>query len=156
LYEEDGMDYLAMNDEYGRQVPATWHLRWMFLMQLHPLLGALAIFAPLAGAIVYLFLQYQLYLIMTGVTTSESFKWEDISEAIHHKRITTISPHVLRFNQEYKPGKTLQDFLPKELKGKKIDFEKDQVSLTDVKQLRNIYHQGVMRNFWDIFFPKKL
>jgi hypothetical protein len=150
------MDYLVMNDESGHQVPATQYLRWTFLMQLHPLLGALAIFAALAGALVFLFLQYQLYLIMSGVTTSESFKWDDISEAISQKHITTISPHVLRYNQKYKPGKTFQDFLPNELKGKKIDFEKDQVSLTDIHQLRNIYHQGAMRNFLDVFFPKKL
>jgi palmitoyltransferase ZDHHC4 len=157
LYEFEQMVYLVMPDEHGNQIQAPFLTRCIYLTQLHPLIGSLAIFAALAGAIVYLFLQYQLYLIVSGVTTSESFKWDDLGYAIHNGSINTISPHVLQFNQKYKFGETLEDYLPKKHKKKgRIDFEEDQVPLTDMKMIKNIYHLGAAQNLYDVFFPKKL
>jgi hypothetical protein len=141
----------------------------MYLLQLHPFVGALSLFAPLAGLVVYCFLQYQLFLILKGATSIfgihiayESFKWDDLSYAIQSKAITTISPHVLRFNQEYKYGQRFEDYIPKEEKKKMLkhrkefDFENNQVELVDINTLKNIYDLGPFRNLKNVFFGKRL
>ncbi|KAG0006107.1 hypothetical protein BGZ65_009321, partial [Modicella reniformis] len=69
-----GLEYL--NHFHGT------HL-FMYQMQTDKSLGALAIFAGLAGLVIFIFLIYNLYLIATGVTTNENFKWEDIGEMIY-------------------------------------------------------------------------
>lgn len=94
---------------------------------------------------------------------SESFKWDDLSAAIASQQIATISPVVLKYNQNFKKGETLDDYIPtvvdkKTKRRKKIafDFEKDEVPLYSAKNLRNIYDEGALANLKNIFFPKPI
>jgi hypothetical protein len=132
-------------------------------------------FSPFAGTVVYLFLQYQLWMILRGVTSrnfinsaNETFKWEDLGIAISSRQITTISPYVLKFNQDYQPGETLDDYLPRIKVSKasskanqrrgRVDFnpEEKEIPLESIADLRNIYDRNAYRNILEMFFPKSL
>jgi hypothetical protein len=60
-------------------------------MQTDKSLGALGVFAGLAGLVIFIFFVYNLYLIATGVTTNENFKWEEVGEMIHARQIIEIT-----------------------------------------------------------------
>jgi len=59
-------------------------------MQIDKSLGALGIFAGLAGLVIFVFFIYNLYLVATGVTTNENFKWEEIGEMIYGRQIIEL------------------------------------------------------------------
>ncbi|KAF9346273.1 hypothetical protein BGX26_002243 [Mortierella sp. AD094] len=68
----------------------TYHI-FIYQMQTDRSLGALGVFAALAGLVIFIFFIYNLYLIATGVTTNESFKWEDIGEMIHRRELVELT-----------------------------------------------------------------
>ncbi|KAG0231071.1 putative palmitoyltransferase zdhhc4 [Actinomortierella wolfii] len=66
-----------------------------YQMQTDRSLGALGIFALLAGLVIFVFFIYNLYLIALGMTTNESFKWEDISEYIYRGELVVVMDRAL-------------------------------------------------------------
>ncbi|KAG0268758.1 palmitoyltransferase swf1 [Actinomortierella ambigua] len=68
---------------------------FLYQMQVDRSLGALGIFASLAGLVVFVFFIYNLYLIAIGMTTNESFKWEDIHEYVYRNELVVVMDRAL-------------------------------------------------------------
>ncbi|KAJ3304843.1 palmitoyltransferase swf1 [Kappamyces sp. JEL0829] len=161
IYDREQYQHLYRIDpDTGRQQKASFYTSVLYLFQREALLSALAIFAGIAAVIVVLFLQYQLWLVLRGKTTNESFKWEDLSDAIDGKHITTINERVLQFNKSYKPGDRLdgrpQHSQTPSKKNKARQLEDREVPLSSISEIRNIYDLGPMANLWLVLFPPTL
>jgi palmitoyltransferase len=70
IYEEKSFANLYFIDPYSNtKHKLTFWQSVIYILRHKPGLGALAIFAPIAGTIVLLFFQYQLWLILSGTTS---------------------------------------------------------------------------------------
>ena len=170
VYVESRLDYLYHTDKITKiQNPASLYMKITYLGQLEPLLAALAIFAALAGLIVVLFFQYQLWLILVGKTSkmgsflipaNESFKWEDLADAIDVEHIKTMNAKVLGFITAYKPGDRIDWSYPKQASAatrKRLDEEaKEEIKISSINQVRNIYNEGSWRNLMLVLSPPAL
>ena len=65
----------------GTELPATNYLVFGYVLRTEGTLFALFVFAFAFCIAIGLFLLYHLYLIATGQTTNESFKWKDVKAA---------------------------------------------------------------------------
>ncbi|KAI9340841.1 DHHC palmitoyltransferase-domain-containing protein [Obelidium mucronatum] len=168
--------YLVLDQVTGKRRLITATESALYMAQAEPVLTALGAFAFLAGIIVVAFMCYQLYLVLSGRTANEAFKWDDLEYDIKHQLVTEISRSVLEYNQNYgkvsKPSDspTLDEAAPpakETAKGnmrrrnkKKTDTPDDtadapdeNIPFTSLKQVRNIYNRGVFQNLWDTLFP---
>ncbi|KAI8587251.1 DHHC palmitoyltransferase-domain-containing protein [Geranomyces variabilis] len=75
------VDMLVVYDHVaGTRVPLTREQKWMYMIHRELLLTALGMFCICAGVVVVAFMLYQLSLIAArGITTNESFKWDDVA-----------------------------------------------------------------------------
>ncbi|KAJ3159599.1 hypothetical protein HDU86_001608 [Geranomyces michiganensis] len=75
------VDLLVIYDYAARtRVPLTREQKWMYMVHRELLLTALGMFCICAGVVVLAFTLYQLSLIVArGITTNESFKWDDVA-----------------------------------------------------------------------------
>ncbi|KAF9116095.1 hypothetical protein BGX27_004893 [Mortierella sp. AM989] len=178
----------------------NYHI-FLYQMQTDRSLGALGVFATLAGLVIFIFLLYNIYLIATGVTTNESFKWEDIGEMIHrrelvectevdpagvpigptiyeqrdrrhprHPRYVGPSPQQQQQQQQQpqQPQQPLQPLQPQQsqqsqqqgqiqsaAQGPRKILTREQV-ITKMRDINNIYDQGVKANIKSILWPPSL
>lgn len=141
-------------------------------MQTDKSLGALGVFASLAGLVVFIFMFYNIYLIATGVTTNESFKWEDIGEMIYRKELVEvietdaagkqIGPKRYEQRDRRHPshpryvGPSVQEQpSPKQALSSRQIIEVEKV-IGKMREIDNIYDQGVVANIRSIVFPPNL
>lgn len=141
-------------------------------MQTDKSLGALGVFASLAGLVIFIFLFYNIYLIATGVTTNESFKWEDIGEMIYRKELVEvietdaagkqIGPK--RYEQRDRRHPSHPRYVgppvheqpsPKQTPSSRQVIEVEKV-IGKMREIDNIYDQGVVANIKSIVFPPNL
>ncbi|KAJ3136384.1 hypothetical protein HK100_001713 [Physocladia obscura] len=113
---------------------------FMYLAQVEAVLIALGLFAFMAGVIVFVFTLYNLYLVSSGQTANESFKWEDLEYELKNGFVTEISVNVLQYNRNY--GIAIENYLgsPKdEQKCSDIIEKKDDsvVSSTNIAGISN-------------------
>ncbi|KAF0496962.1 zf-DHHC-domain-containing protein [Gigaspora margarita] len=66
----------------GLRIPISRYQTALFLIHQERLLGALGLFTGLVSLVILIFMLYQLYLVITGTTANESFKWEDLDDII--------------------------------------------------------------------------
>ncbi|KAJ3291004.1 hypothetical protein HK104_006371 [Borealophlyctis nickersoniae] len=81
------------------KAPIGTQRAWVYLIQKEILLSALGIFAAFAGLVVLAFFSYQMSLVLRGVTTNESFKWEDVHYAIQKGQIKALPRYIWEKNQ---------------------------------------------------------
>ncbi|ORY03982.1 zf-DHHC-domain-containing protein, partial [Basidiobolus meristosporus CBS 931.73] len=91
-------------------------------------LGALGIFAVLCAIIVSVFLLAHLYTLSDGTTTNESFKWEDIKEAVDEGRLFMKS---------------------------QASTENEMSQVLHFDQVSNIYNEGRLKNLWKFIAPER-
>ncbi|KAK9679921.1 palmitoyltransferase swf1 [Basidiobolus ranarum] len=91
-------------------------------------LGALGIFCALCSIIVTVFFLAHLYTLSDGTTTNESFKWEDVKEAVEDGRL-------------YMKSQTSQD--------------SEMAQILHFDQVSNIYDQGRWKNIWRFIVPEQ-
>ena len=145
-YDFFGIAHLVYYQD-GEMINASMFQRITYLLRSKPLLGLITLFAPAAGLIVFVFFLYHLHLVYKGITTNETIKWDDLKCAIAEGRISKMSRDCLKFNREYKPGETLQDYL--------IDGN-EMIEIQSVDVLRNIYDKSRWNNFMQVLYPKKM
>jgi len=148
-------------------------------MQTDRSLGALGVFASLAGLVIFIFLIYNLYLIATGVTTNESFKWEDIEEMISRRELVEMietdatgnqigpkryeqrdrrhpsHPRYVGPSVQEQQQKQQQKQSPKQAQSSRQVVEVEKV-IGKMKEIDNIYDEGVVANLKSIFWPPNL
>lgn len=142
-------------------------------MQTDKSLGALAIFASLAGLVIFIFFIYNLYLIATGVTTNESFKWEDIGEMIYRRELVEVIEKDAngeqfgpkRYEQRDRrhpshpryagppPSEQPQQQQPQQRRPPRPTVEH---VISKMKEIDNIYDRGVKENLSSILWPPSL
>lgn len=80
ILREDGLfdpdAYVKVKD--GSFIPVTWPIRIMYLMNVSKFLPALVLFGGVMSVFLFGFIFYQLWHIGRGMTTTETFKWDDI------------------------------------------------------------------------------
>lgn len=120
---------------------------------------------------------YQLYLISSGVTTNETYKWEDLKYAIHNKSISKMPNLIYQYNQQYsellcasggieelkRRRKDIENLYKRKQTDEKQHRQQNVVEYIDlasignpqvcVKQLVNIYNKGAWNNLMDVLFP---
>ncbi|KAF9929175.1 hypothetical protein FBU30_001788 [Linnemannia zychae] len=148
---------------------------FIYQMQTDKSLGALGVFAFLAGLVIFFFFIYNIYLIATGVTTNESFKWEDIGEMIYRKELveiietdaagTQIGPK--RYEQRDRRHSSHPRYVgppatptpppqsPKQAQSAEQVVEVEKV-IGKMREIDNIYDQGVVANIKSIIWPPNL
>ncbi|KAJ3330137.1 hypothetical protein HDU76_006369 [Blyttiomyces sp. JEL0837] len=170
------------NQATGARSRITLTQALMLITQREVALTALGVFAGMAGLIVMLFLFYQISLVMSGKTTNEVFKWEDLEYDIKSKTIAEIPEDLLRFNELQHKGAVkrkskMAEIIAKDTlrkrKGKGVatkeesndEFKRDEdghviwdpeskkVPLTSSRQIRNIYDRGPLLNLYEVLFP---
>ncbi|CAG8437692.1 15522_t:CDS:2 [Acaulospora morrowiae] len=75
------------NSHTGMRSRITNYQIALVLIHQERVLGALGIFTTLVGGVVLIFLCYQFYLIFSGKTANESFKWDDLEEIIMDREL---------------------------------------------------------------------
>ncbi|TPX46672.1 hypothetical protein SeMB42_g03610 [Synchytrium endobioticum] len=73
----------------------------MLMMVYEVFLFGLCLFAAMAGLVITGFSAYQFAMVLRGVTTNESFKWDDIKAAIQSKQIKDIDSVLYGYLQYY-------------------------------------------------------
>ncbi|RKO86813.1 hypothetical protein BDK51DRAFT_31993 [Blyttiomyces helicus] len=115
-------------------------------------------------------------LVFRGITTNESFKWEDLAYEINGGSIR-ISRDLYNINQglavtpqdnDADDSRGGQDEGgPKRRKGKgkqkqpetaptNAAASDDEMEITSIKQLRNVYNRGPLANLMEVLFPAPL
>jgi hypothetical protein len=118
----------------------------MIITAQDPVLVGLGAFTFLAGILVLVFLMSQTWgVLVRGKTGNEAEKWEDLAEAIKREEVVEWPRELKEYNQNY--GKTE--------KGKDVIAGEEMVKLGSVKEIRNIYDRGFVRNVTQVMFPKK-
>ncbi|KAF9328495.1 hypothetical protein BG006_008319 [Podila minutissima] len=165
LEEEFGqLDFVGGTVLFVREV----HQRYQ--MQEDKSLGALGVFASLAGLVIFIFFIYNIYLIATGVTTNESFKWEDIGEMIYRRELVEvqdISPegrpvgpkkYEQRDRRHPSHPRYIPPAQPSPAPAPKQDtgYMTQEHVITKMREIDNIYDMGVKANIASILFPPVL
>ena len=156
----------------GTRVPVTHFHVMMYFLTTDLLLSMLLLFAVLCGLILFLFLAYHVYLVASGTTTSETFKWEDVKYQIKHGEPVIIEPEGVTSNGNAGKGEKEDKDKDKTQSGKtkkKTAQSQAQPSQTQTaaskgerividhpSKLKNIYHHGVFANIKEILFPPPL
>ncbi|KAI9355432.1 hypothetical protein DFJ73DRAFT_759073 [Zopfochytrium polystomum] len=73
----------------------------MYISSKEIYLTALGLFACMAGIVVFGFTIYQLSIVMSGKTTNEIFKWDDLEYDVKTRRIYQIPKELLEYLQNY-------------------------------------------------------
>mmetsp|Transcript_28685 Transcript_28685/g.31854 ORF Transcript_28685/g.31854 Transcript_28685/m.31854 type:complete len:386 (+) Transcript_28685:12-1169(+) len=100
---------------------------------------ALALFTSIVSVVLFAFALFHVSLIWYGVTTYETFKWNDLK--------TDIIPQLLTFKEPLDEDE--QDYLSYKwisLIYKRLD------SIGPVEKIVNIYNRGIKDNFYEVFF----
>ncbi|KAJ3180448.1 hypothetical protein HDU87_001957 [Geranomyces variabilis] len=94
------VDMLVVYDHVaGTRVPLSSQQKWMYMVHRELLLTALGMFCICAGVVVVAFILYQLSLIVArGITTNESFKWDDVAYDVK-EGVVHLPRRVLECNQ---------------------------------------------------------
>ncbi|KAG0265332.1 hypothetical protein BGZ95_003363 [Linnemannia exigua] len=146
---------------------------FIYQMQTDKSLGALGVFASLAGLVIFIFLIYNIYLIATGVTTNESFKWEDIGEMIYRKELVEVIETdaagtqigAKRYEQRdrrhpshprYVGPPVLPQESPKPAQSSSREVIEIEKVISKMREIDNIYDQGMVANLKSIFWPPNL
>ncbi|KAG0341765.1 hypothetical protein BG005_002879 [Podila minutissima] len=143
---------------------------FIYQMQEDKSLGALGVFASLAGLVIFIFFIYNIYLIATGVTTNESFKWEDIGEMIYRRELVEvqdISPegrpvgpkkYEQRDRRHPSHPRYIPPAQPSPAPAPKQDtgYTTQEHVITKMQEVDNIYDMGVKANIASILFPPVL
>lgn len=74
LFDPDA--YIKTKD--GTLTPVNWVIRIMYLVNVSKFLPALVLFGSVMSIFLFGFMSYQLWHIGRGMTTTETFKWDDI------------------------------------------------------------------------------
>lgn len=116
VYERDIFHGVFITSD-GTELPATNYLVFGYVLRTEGTLFALFVFAFAFCIAIGLFLLYHLYLIATGQTTNESFKWKDVKAAWkrYHNRLKM---------QSAAATKVLSSSLSEEhIRKEEVDFE---------------------------------
>ncbi|KAG0336135.1 hypothetical protein BG004_008181 [Podila humilis] len=153
----------------------NYHI-FIYQMQEDKSLGALGVFATLAGLVIFIFFLYNIYLVGTGVTTNESFKWEDIGEMIYRRELVEVQdidptgvpvgpkkyeqrdrrhpshPRYVPPAQSSTTSKKQQQHSPAMPPG----YSMTENVITKMREIDNIYDMGFKANIASILFPPVL
>ncbi|KAF9971943.1 palmitoyltransferase swf1 [Actinomortierella ambigua] len=200
MFDSPMYKFLKATNNWEQLGPFRNYQLFITQMQTDRSLGALVIFATLAGLVVFVFFIYNLYLIALGMTTNESFKWEDIHEYVYRNELVVVMDRALakQYKAERIEGKKPKNkserlnnsLLRYELRdrrhprhphyiGKKAvpsngQPQQGQASSAEpapiplesmglvehtvqsMKEIDNLYHEGVWTNFVHLLFPEDL
>nr|KAJ3420695.1 hypothetical protein HK105_005369 [Polyrhizophydium stewartii] len=81
------------------KLPISMQIR--HIMRVEPRLSAFVAFTAMCALIVFAFLAYHMYTVLKGMTTNESFKWEDIRCADQQGLLEDIPKILYEFNRDY-------------------------------------------------------
>jgi len=153
-------------------IPVTWSHIIQYLTYYNGILVGLGAFCALISLVLYGFWGYHCFLISKNTTTNETFKWDDIKDFITQREKKLISdPKNEKHNKQNQPKSgSAEPNSAKSGSGKNSkktstgNIEKEQIEEKKITQksepnwtresLRNIYNNGITRNFYEVFFYK--
>ncbi|KAF9436253.1 hypothetical protein BGZ76_004481 [Entomortierella beljakovae] len=196
MYDTPMYKFLVATKRWDQLGPLKNYHIFLYQLQTDRSLGALGVFAGLAGLVIFIFFLYNLYLIATGVTTNETFKWEDIGEMIHRREIVEVTevdsnkvpigpksfeqrdrshPRHPRYVEPPQPSPPQQQQQQQEQQqqpegdqqqkkqGQPKTPSKEpkkvlvrEVVIEKMKDINNIYDEGVIKNIKSVFWPPTL
>lgn len=153
----------------GQEVPATKFLLFQYLFDRFALQCAVGILMGVMSIALGLFLGYHIWLTSRGMTTNESFKWDDVrkwhkfelnryNDAV--KQGLLVSDSKLQFKASLQEKDvTCMSVAPDVNSEKKRDEEEVQMNAA-VKhpgpEPKNIYNRGFVENWKEVIFPISL
>ncbi|KAJ3197363.1 hypothetical protein HK101_004239 [Irineochytrium annulatum] len=145
-------NFSVYDREKGTRTPITTWQAIMYIVQLELHLCALGLFAGLAGLVVFIFMLYQLSMVVRGFTTNESFKWEDLDYDIRTGSLTEIPADLYKYNKNYRSERKNEGepFAPS------YDGKVKKVPIKGVNEIKNIYDLGWLGNLHEVLFPQPL
>ncbi|KAF9430446.1 hypothetical protein BGZ94_006794 [Podila epigama] len=180
MYHSPMYKYLVASNRWEKLgVFRTYHI-FIYQMQVDKGLGALGVFATLAGLVIFIFFMYNLYLIATGVTTNESFKWEDIGEMIYRRELVEVQDVNLegvaigpkRYEQRDRRHPSHLRYIPPQPRSPQqqqqqaqsrmrsseqddevLEYRTVERVITKMSEIDNLYDEGVRKNLRSILFP---
>ncbi|GJJ75704.1 palmitoyltransferase ZDHHC4 [Entomortierella parvispora] len=176
MYDSPMYKFLVATNQWEQLGFLRGYHIFLYQMQTDKSLGALAIFASLAGLVIFIFFIYNLYLIATGVTTNESFKWEDIGEMIYRRELVEVIETDMngaqlgpkRYEQRdrrhpshpryVEPSASQQSLQQQHQQKRPQPLPRPAVErvITKMKEIENIYDRGVKENLSSILWPPSL
>ncbi|KAF9583644.1 hypothetical protein BGW38_008955 [Lunasporangiospora selenospora] len=176
MYDSPMYKFLVVTNRWDQLgILRNYHL-FIYQMQLDRSLGALGVFASLAGLVVFLFFLYNLYLVATNVTTNESFKWEDVGELLYRGEFvevteydptgTQVGPRRYEVRDRRHPSHPQYTGLPAPQQaqnqartgqaGANNGFTVVENVIRSKREIVNIYDQGVRENIRSVLWPPSL
>ncbi|KAJ1559813.1 palmitoyltransferase swf1, partial [Cladochytrium tenue] len=96
-----GLLHMEVVENGFQKRPITFVEAVLYLSSLEALLSALGVFAGLAGLIVFVFSAYQLWIVLSGKTTNELMKWDDVEYSIKEGSISKIPQDLISYLDKY-------------------------------------------------------
>ena len=115
-------------DATGQTVPVSYWQGFQYLFLHHNIVMAIGIFTSVIGLALFGFWAYHIYLIAKGMTTNETFKWQDLKDELRAQSVAM---------QRAKYPNTPERKLPRE----------------EVDVPENIYCKGFFVNLMEVFAP---
>jgi palmitoyltransferase len=157
----------------GRRVKISTYQAALFLIHRERILGALGIFALLVGLVIFIFMCYQLSLVYNGTTANEAFKWEDLEEIIMAGELWVFEKDPEEEKKKKKKKNKGEDVRGRttavywmqpvtrqrnkssEGEGETNGGNSKQIGrqVKSMSEVRNLYDQGLWRNFKEALFP---
>ena len=148
----------------GQKVPATKFLLFQYIFDRYTLQCAVCIIMGVMSIALGLFLGYHIWLTSRGLTTNESFKWDDVRK--------WYKMELNRYNEAVKQGLLVSDSrLPARpsLKEKDVTCMSAAPETKDDEEVqskavvehpgpepKNIYNRGFVENWKEVIFPISL
>lgn len=149
---------------------------FMYFFQREKWCASLCIFLTLLSFLLGVFLGYNLYLLARGVTTNESFKWEDIMDMVNHKELffyekkyepiegmVNATPtgqdafrRIKKAERDPKGGYSSRKPILEHEIANRIGGGGEPIRVKSLDDIDNLYDRGVYRNFYEMMFPKPL
>ncbi|KAL5032390.1 palmitoyltransferase swf1, variant 2 [Batrachochytrium dendrobatidis] len=97
---------LYRDPRISKIVNMPFWIQMNYLSQAEPRISAFFLFTGILAVIVFLFFLYQSSFVIWGITSNESFKWEDCAYAIKVGALEHVPKCVYDYNRDYRRLKT--------------------------------------------------
>jgi len=141
------MGYIDRITKRWTPLPYSYVLRVM--LSEGGLVMPLGIFTLVLAVVVYAFWSYHIYLIVRNTTTNETYKWKQVKHSLNYWKAEKEKKEKEEKEEKEKGAKTTRV--------KKRGQEKEtsrEISIMEKKHLKNVYNQGIWKNFWEVIYPQ--
>mmetsp|Transcript_5653 Transcript_5653/g.14753 ORF Transcript_5653/g.14753 Transcript_5653/m.14753 type:complete len:407 (+) Transcript_5653:252-1472(+) len=133
-------------DATGAHVAVGITVGARYMMSQHPAVFSMLFFASIMGGVLVAFFCYHVYLVCSGTTTNETFKWGDLRAEQSHQRRKRLAERKRTAGPDGEPGPQADGALP---------HSRGTYPLADAV-IQNPYGRSFAQNWGEVLFPPSL